>query len=64
MMRADHKFFKSHGQLDFPQKKRGTMFAMYLVGLLNSPKVRPKIGGRMQEGMLMPYNKLFESLKK
>ena len=33
MMRADHKFYKAHGQYDFPQKKRGTMLKMYLVGV-------------------------------
>ena len=27
MMRADHKFYKSHGQYDFPQKKRGMMLS-------------------------------------
>ena len=34
MMRADHKFYKSHGQYDFPQKECGTMPKMYLVGAL------------------------------
>ena len=28
MMRADHKFYKAHGQYDFPQKKFGTMLKM------------------------------------
>ena len=65
MMRADHRFFKAHGQYDFPQKKKGTILLMYLVGLLNSsPKLKAKIGGKMTEGMLMPYKKVFEELKK
>lgn len=65
MMKADHKFYKSHGMYDFPQKKRGMMLKMYLVGgLLSSPKIKAKMGNAMNEGMLMPYNKLLESLKK
>ncbi len=61
MMRADHKFFKEHGQYDFPQKKKGTIVGMYLVGmLLASPKVQKKIGNKMTEGMLMPYKKIVE----
>ena len=63
MMRADHKFYKSHGHYDFPQKNRGTMLKMYLVGaLLASPKVKAKMGNAMNEGMLMPYKKLLEKL--
>ncbi len=59
MMKADHKFYKSHGQYDFPQKQRGKMLAMYLVGgMLSSPKIKSKIGNMMNEGMLMPYNKV------
>lgn len=65
MMKADHKFYKSHGQYDFPQKKRGTMLKMYLVGaLLSNEKLKAKMGNMMNEGMLMPYNKLLESMKK
>ena len=44
-MRADHKFYKQHGFYDFPQKKRGTMMAMYLVGsMMNNAKLRKKLG--------------------
>ena len=61
MMKADHKFYKSHGQYDFPQKKRGTMLKMYLVGaLLSSPKIKAKMGNKMNEGMLAPYKKIVE----
>jgi len=64
MMRADHKFYKAKGMYDFPQKKRGMMMKMYLVGsLLANPKLKAKMGNAMNEGMLMPYNKLFEKLK-
>ena len=65
MMRADHKFYKSHGQYDFPQKKFGRMLMMYLVGeLLAHDKLKAKMGNKMNEGMLMPYTKLFESMDK
>ena len=65
MMKADHKFYKEHGQYDFPQKKRGTMLKMYLVGsLLSNPKLKAKMGNAMNEGMLMPYKKLLEKNKK
>ena len=65
MMKADHKFYKKHGQYDFPQKKRGTMLKMYLVGaLISSPKLKAKMGNKMNEGMLLPYKKLFDTLEK
>ncbi|MBE6936389.1 MAG: iron-sulfur protein [Ruminococcaceae bacterium] len=61
MMRADHKFYKAHGQYDFPQKNWGRMLAMYLVGaMMASPKLQAKAGSKMTEGMLMPYQKVLE----
>jgi len=64
MMRADHKFYKAHGQYDFPQKQRGRMLAMYLVGaMLASPKLKAKAGGKMTEGMLMPYQKVLKNIR-
>ena len=64
MMRADHKFYKAHGQYDFPQKKFGTMLKMYMVGsLIGNPKIKAKMGNAMNEGMLMPYKKLLEQDK-
>ena len=61
MMRADHKFYKSHGQYDFPQKKRGTMMKMYLVGaLMSNKKLMKKAGGKVTEGMLAPYKKVLD----
>ena len=60
-MRADHKFFKSHGQYDFPQKTWPRNLAMYLVGaMMANPKLLSKMGNRMNEGMLMPYKKVLE----
>jgi hypothetical protein len=61
MMKADHKFYKAHGQYDFPQKKWPTMLKMYLVGaLLASPKLKAKLGNKMNEGMMMPYEKILK----
>lgn len=63
MMKADHKFYKKHKQYDFPQKKRGRMMAMYLVGaMLSSDKIKSKMGNKMNEGMLMPYKKELSKL--
>lgn len=64
MMRADHKFYKAHGQYDFPQKQRGRILAMYGVGMLmRSKTVQKKAGSKMTEGMLMPYKKALERAK-
>ena len=64
MMKADHKFYKSHGQYDFPQKQWPRMLAMYGVGaLLANPKLKAKMGNKMNEGMIMPYQKALEQAK-
>jgi len=61
MMRADHKFYKAHGQYDFPQKRWPRMLAMYAVGaLMSSKKLKGKMGGAMTDGMLMSYRKVLE----
>jgi hypothetical protein len=63
MMRADHKFYKKNGYYDFPQKKALTSMKMYLVGaLLSSESIRKKMGNKMNEGMLMPYEKMFKKM--
>ena len=63
MMKADHKFYKAHGQYDFPQKKWPTMLKMYLVGaLLSSEKLKKKLGNKMNEGMMMPYEKILKKI--
>ncbi len=64
-MKEDHKFYKAHNQYDFPQKKRGMMLLMYLLGAaLSSPKIKAKMGNKMNEGMLMPYKKVIDDLDK
>lgn len=63
MMKADHQFYKQHGQYDFPQKKKGTLMKMYLVGaLISSPQIKAKMGNKMNEGMLAPYKKVLEKI--
>ncbi len=65
MMKADHKFYKAHGLYDFPQKHRGRMLAMYIVGaMLSGKKIQKKMGSAMTEGMLMPYHKVLEQARK
>lgn len=63
MMRADHKFYKKQGIYDFPQKNKGKALLMYAVGaLLSSDKILSKMGNKMNEGMLMPYEQLFKKM--
>jgi len=63
MMRADHKFYKKHGIYDtFPQRHKGKILAMYLAGMLMNPKIKKKLGGKMTEGMLMPYKKILDNM--
>ena len=61
LMREDHRFYKTHGFYDFPQKRKGTIAGMYLVGaIMTNEKLKKKIDGRMTEGMLMPYEKVLK----
>ncbi|MBQ6321291.1 MAG: NAD(P)H-dependent oxidoreductase [Lachnospiraceae bacterium] len=63
LMREDHRFYKEHHFYDFPQKRKGMIVGMYLVGaMMNNPKLKRKMGGKMTEGMLMPYRKVLESM--
>ena len=65
MMKADHKFYKAHGQYDFPQKQWPTMLKMYAVGaLLANPKLKSKMGNAMNEGMIAPYKKVLDAVRK
>ncbi len=61
LMREDHRFYKKHGFYDFPQKRRGRMIGMYLVGaMMRSRKLQKKLGNKMTEGMLLPYKKVLD----
>ena len=60
-MRADHRFYKEHGFYNFPQKNRGKMLAMYLVGtIINNRKMQRKLGGKLTDGMLGSCRKVLE----
>jgi multimeric flavodoxin WrbA len=62
LMKADHEFYRAHGLYDFPQKKRGTMIKMMFLGaLVRNPKIKAKMGNRMNEGMIAPYRKVVGS---
>lgn len=62
LMKADHDYYKSHGVYDFPQKQRGRMMAMCVLGsLVRNPKIRAKMGNKMNEGMVAPYKKVIDS---
>jgi len=64
-MKADHEFYKKHGVYDFPHKQTGRMLGMCLVGeVMRNPKLKAKMNGKMTEGMLMPYKKVFDDIDK
>ena len=63
MMRADHKFYKKQGIYDFPKRLSGRALLMYLVGaLLGNEKILSKMGNKMNEGMIAPYEKMFKKM--
>lgn len=66
LMRADHRFYRRHGFYDdFPQRHRGRIAAMYLVGaMMKNKKLQKKLGSRMTEGMALPYRKVIEAAGK
>ncbi len=65
LMKADHKYYKKHSVYDFPQKKRGQMILMCLLGsLVRNKKIKAKMGNKMNEGMIAPYKKVITKLEK
>ncbi len=65
LMKEDHRFYKKHGFYDFPQKRKGRILGMYLVGgMMRNKKLQKKLSGKMTEGMLMPYQKALEKAEK
>lgn len=64
LMKADHDFYKSHGIYDFPQKQRGKMLMMCILGaMVRNPKISAKMGNKMNEGMVAPYKKVLAAAK-
>ena len=66
LMREDHRFYKEHGFYDdFPQRHRGTIAAMYLVGgLMCNERLAKRAGANMTSGMLMPYKQVLKRAEK
>ncbi len=65
MMRADHKFYKKQGIYDFPQKKKIKSLFMNFVGfLLTNEKILSKMGNKMNEAMVAPYEKVLSRIEK
>ena len=65
IMKADHKFYKKHGVYDFPQKQRGKMILMCLLGaMVRNPKIKAKMGNKFNEGMVAPYKKVLKKIDK
>lgn len=64
IMKADHVFYKKHGVYDFPQKQRGKMLVMCLLGsMVRNKKIKAKMGNKFNEGMIAPYKKVINKLK-
>lgn len=64
LMKADHKYYKKHGVYDFPQKQRGKMILMCLLGsLVRNKKIKAKMGNKFNEGMIAPYKKVISKIK-
>lgn len=62
MMKADHKFYQKHGIYDFPQKQKGKILQMKLIGsLMSMPSAQKKMKGKMNEIIISPYKKIIES---
>lgn len=65
LMKVDHKFYKSHGIYDFPQKQKKRIWQMRLVGALMAiPSVQKQAKGKMTEAMIAPYQKVIAAVKK
>ncbi|MEG2274834.1 MAG: iron-sulfur protein, partial [Clostridia bacterium] len=65
LMKADHKFYKQHGFYDdLPQRHKGRMLFMKFVGgLMSNKKIKAKIGGNMNDFILMPYKKVLNEVE-
>lgn len=64
IMKADHIFYKKHGVYDFPQKQRGKMMVMCLLGaMVRNKKIKAKMGNKFNEGMVGPYKKVIAQLE-
>lgn len=63
MMKADHKFYKKNGIYDFPQKQKGKIIQMKLIGsLMSLPSIQKKMKGKMNEYIITPYKKVIDNV--
>ncbi|MGN1164580.1 MAG: flavodoxin family protein [Candidatus Ornithospirochaeta sp.] len=62
LMKEDHIFYKNTGLYDdFPQKHRGKMVSMCLIGsVMRNKKLRRKAGEKINQGMVAPYRKAID----
>ena len=59
IMKADHQFYKANGEYDFPQKQRGKMMGMCVLGaMVRNPRMKAKMGNKFNQGMAAPYEKV------
>lgn len=64
LMKADHDFYKKHGVYDFPHRQWPRMLAMCFLGsMVRNPKIKAKMGNKMNEGMAAPYVKAVAGAK-
>ena len=64
MMKADYRFYKRNGYLDFPQKDRKTILMMKMVGLMmKMPDRKHKMKKYMNDGMIYPYRKVIDNIE-
>ena len=65
LMKADYRFYKANGYLDFPQKDRKTIMMMQMVGLMmKMPDRKHRMKRYMNDGMIYPYRKVMENIQK
>lgn len=64
LMKADHQFYKARGLYDFPQRRRGRMLAMCLLGaMMRNSKNSGKMRERFNRGMMAPYRKVLDQVR-
>ena len=64
LMKADYKFYKANGYLDFPQKEKKTILMMQMVGaMMHLPDRKHKMRKYMNDGMIYPYRKVLEQIE-
>lgn len=62
IMREDHQFFKKTGAYDFPQNDRKTILGLKMLStMLRLPNIRVQIRSKMDEYMIMPYQKVIDN---